>query len=389
MESFVPYRVLVVDDSSQMRNLLGRLIGAEGHSFVGELSSGENLMATVASLNPDIIFLDQHLPGLDGLSLLKELRSSFPEIEVIMITGDAEPALYNRAVELGTAGFLAKPFTQNQFSDMMRQVAFALNLLKIRIKSPGLNDFNLAQQARVVIADDSSTMRMLLSSLLKSANIEVVAEAVNGKEAVDLAEKYKPDLICLDVEMPVMNGLEALEKIRATLPSIIVLMVTSMNGKNYIVEAASKGAQGYIVKPYQPNKLISQITTLLDRKRCGDIQERRKHPRIFTDLPIAAQFSGQTGASIKMIELSESGARLEARLMSPVVVNINAEVEVCFSLSSGNERQEFKLAARVRNFYEVLAAQYDISCYPYLVGVEFTNLKENDRAMLKKYLMGA
>jgi len=388
MESYNPNRVLVVDDSSQMRNLLGKLLAGEDCKVVGELPSGDTLMAAVASLMPDIVFLDYNLPGRNGLDLLKELRGSFPEVAAVMITGEVEPSLYNRAVEMGTAGFLTKPFTQNQFSDMMKQVTYALSLLKKRIKSPESADLNKSRQARAVIADDSSTMRQLLSSILKEANIEVVAEAVNGKEAVEFAGKHHPDLVCLDVEMPVMNGLEALTNIRAMSPSMIVLMVTSMNSKHYVVEAASRGAQGYIVKPYQPNKVISQITTLLDRKMGGDTKERRKHPRIVIDLPITALFPGQAGAAGKMIELSECGAKLEARLLSTVALEINSEVEVCFSLSSGNAAQKLGLVVVIRNLYEVLAAQNTTPGYPYLVGVEFMNLKESDRLMLEKFVMG-
>ena len=389
IDTYKPNRILVVDDSSQMRNLLGRLLAGEGYEVVGELPSGDALMKTVASLMPDIIFLDYNLPGRDGIDLLKELRSSFPEIAAVMITGEVEPSLYNRAVEMGTAGFLTKPFTQDQFLDMMKQVTYALGLLKKQIKSPELVDSNKPRRARAVLADDSSTMRQLLSSILKEANIEVVAEAVNGKEAVEFAAKHNPDLVCLDVEMPVMNGLEALTKIRAMSPSMIVLMVTSLNSKHYVVEAASKGAQGYIVKPYQPNKVISQITTLLDRKRAGDTRERRKHPRIITDLPIEARFSHHPGATGKMVELSESGARLEARLLSPIAPEINSEVEICFSIPSGKTAQEFRLVVTVRHLYEVLATPGTAPGHPYLVGVEFVNLKESDRLMLEKFLMGS
>lgn len=388
MESYKPNRILVVDDSSQMRNLLGRLLAGEGCVVAGELSSGDTLLATVESLMPDIVFLDYNLPGRNGLDLLKELRGSFPEVAVVMITGEVEPSLYNRAVEMGTAGFLTKPFTQDQFSDMMKQVTYALSLLKKRVKSTGPTGLNKSRRARAVIADDSSTMRKLLSSILKEANIEVVAEAVNGKEAVEFVEKHHPDLVCLDVEMPVMNGLDALTNIRAMSPSMIVLMVTSMNGKHYVVEAASRGAQGYIVKPYQPNKVISQITTLLDRKVDGDTKERRKHPRISIDLPITARLSGQPGAAGKMIELSESGARLEARLLSPTAPEINSEIEVCFNLASGNAAQEIRLVVIVRYLYEVLAAQNSIPGYPYLVGVEFMNPKESDRLVLENFVMG-
>ena len=378
-------RVLVVEDSAPMRSLLGKLLAEEGCKLAGELHSGDALAATVAKLKPDIVFLDYHLPGRDGLDLLRELRNAFPKVAVVMITGDMDPTLYSRAVELGSSGFLTKPFTQGQFSDMLKQVTTALRMLR-KPKTEVFGDSLL--QAKAVVVDDSAAMRQLLTSILKSANIEVVAEGVNGKEAVKLVEKHYPDIVCLDVEMPVMNGIEALSEIHAMFPSMIALMVTSMNSREFVMQAATNGAQGYILKPYQPNVIISQVTRLLERKKSGDTKERRRHVRVTVNLPLKARFPGQPEANGKLVELSISGARMEVRHDCADGPKLNSEVEVCFSLPLGETAQELRLKAVIKHIYEVLAAEEGLPGCPYLVGVEYTGLTQGNQQVLEKFISG-
>lgn len=255
-------KVLLVDDSASMRSFLGAILSNEGYQVVGSLPSGNELSVAVASLEPDIVFLDYNLPGQNGLELLRELRSTSPEVAIVMITGDLSPTIYNQAVDIGTSGFLHKPFKQSEISGLMKQVSHALRLLREPIKSPSIAEA-CKSRGRAVIADDSSTLRQLLRAILEEMNIEVVAEARNGMEAVELTEQHNPDIVCLDVEMPVMTGFDALEKIHAARPQIKVLMITSKASKDNVLEAKAKGAMGYILKPYQPDSVVSKITALV------------------------------------------------------------------------------------------------------------------------------
>lgn len=255
-------KVLLVDDSASMRSFLGAILSDEGYQVVGSLPSGNELSKAVASLEPDIVCLDYNLPGQNGLELLRELRGSSPGVAVVMITGDLSPSIYNQAVDIGTAGFLRKPFKQAEISGLMKQVSHALRLLKEPIKSSAMVDLD-KPRVRAVIAEDSSTLRQLLRAILEEMYIDVVAEARNGMEAVELTEQHNPDIVCLDVVMPVMTGFEALEKIRAARPQIKVMMITSKASKDSVLEARAKGAMGYILKPYLPDSVVSQIAALV------------------------------------------------------------------------------------------------------------------------------
>jgi YesN/AraC family two-component response regulator len=93
--------------------------------------------------------------------------------------------------------------------------------------------------------------------------LEVVGLAVNGQEAVNSAREFKPQIICLDVDMPVMSGLEALPLIRQVSPLSSVVMVTGSATREFVQKAAAMGAKGYIVKPVRPAYVEAFIRKLL------------------------------------------------------------------------------------------------------------------------------
>lgn len=254
-------KVIIVDDSPSLRATLHHILKEEGYEVVAELADGSKLDKSIADLNADIVCLDFNLPGRDGLELLREIGARHPKVAVIMITGVTDPAVHVAATEAGAAGFLSKPIAPAQILEELHQVVHAQQLLKAaRARpAPAAGD----NRPRVVIADDSVTMRQLLSAILQEAGCEVVAEAVDGRQAVDLVERHRPDLTCLDVEMPVMSGLDALKKIHALDPALKVLMVTHHGDKDTVRAAAAGGARGYVLKPYQPAKVITAVRTLL------------------------------------------------------------------------------------------------------------------------------
>ena len=103
-----------------------------------------------------------------------------------------------------------------------------------------------------MIADDNGTIRLLLKGLLTNLGFTVVQTVANGEEAVKAAAMHQPGVLCLDVEMPVMSGLEALPLIREASPQTAVVMVTASATRELVEKAASFGARGYIVKPIRP-----------------------------------------------------------------------------------------------------------------------------------------
>lgn len=116
---------------------------------------------------------------------------------------------------------------------------------------------------RVLIVDDAAFMRTKIRLTIEKAGYEVVGEAENGADGVAQYLKLKPDLVTLDVTMPVMNGLDALKEIKKIDKDARVLMVSAMGQEGIVREAVMAGARTFIVKPFTDERLIKTVEKLL------------------------------------------------------------------------------------------------------------------------------
>ena len=117
---------------------------------------------------------------------------------------------------------------------------------------------------RILVADDHETVRKGVCAILSSRkDVEICGEASDGQEAVEKAIQLKPDLVILDVTMPVLDGFNAAKQIKAALPSVPILMLSMHEGQNIIREAQRAGVQGYVTKTAVANVLLKAVDTLL------------------------------------------------------------------------------------------------------------------------------
>jgi len=117
--------------------------------------------------------------------------------------------------------------------------------------------------ARILIVDDSAVMRLNLRKILMESGHEVVAEAPNGKVALNLYEKHKPDLVTMDITMPVMSGVDATGFIVSKYPDAKIVMISALNQKKMVYDALKNGARHYIIKPIDKNKVMSVLNEVL------------------------------------------------------------------------------------------------------------------------------
>ncbi|WP_431030292.1 response regulator [Lysinibacillus sp. LZ02] len=115
----------------------------------------------------------------------------------------------------------------------------------------------------VLIVDDAMFMRVAIGNMLKEWGFEVVGEAANGKQAVEQYQKLQPDIVTMDVTMPVMSGIDAVKKIIAEFPKAKIIMITALGHQRLIVEAIEHGAKDFITKPFTPDKLKLVIHNVL------------------------------------------------------------------------------------------------------------------------------
>lgn len=115
-----------------------------------------------------------------------------------------------------------------------------------------------------VIADDATFMRTMLRKMIEGTEgYKVIAEAQNGIEAIKLAGELKPDIITLDITMPEMGGLEAVEKIVDVSPKTKIIMVSAMGQQSMVIEAIKHGASDFVVKPFEKSRFLQAVRNVL------------------------------------------------------------------------------------------------------------------------------
>ena len=283
-------KIVIVDDDKAMRALLRAICEGEGHEVVAEFGDGLVLLEYVTNHRPDLVCLDFELPGADGLELLVQLDVTANNVDVVMITGSGDPELKGHAADLGAAGFIQKPFEEAQVVDELKALVQTRAIATRAAEEPEM----LAPAARpeaieaapapveqiapapplpqtaiaviprsAVIVDDSGSIRLLLKGILEAIGVKVLGVSANAREGIELVKRSHPALVCLDVDMPGMTGLEALPQICAASPKTRVVMITGNAGRQIVEAAVAGGAKGYFLKPIRPAKVEEFMKKLL------------------------------------------------------------------------------------------------------------------------------
>lgn len=282
-------KIVIVDDDEAMRNLLRVICEGEGHQVVAQYADGHGLLDFVRSEHPDVVCLDYELPGKNGFELLAEMDVTANDVAVVMISGSSEPELKGHAADLGAAGFIQKPFEEARIIDELNQIEKARTIATRAASMPAEAaspppDTPVANEntsttpvapapqgapgvvpRSAVIVDDSGSIRLLLKGVLQETGIKVTGLASNAEEGIEAVRKSRPALVCLDVNMPGMSGLEALPQIQAACPQTKIVMVTGNASREVVQAAIAGGAIGYFLKPIRPAKVEEFMRKLLQR----------------------------------------------------------------------------------------------------------------------------
>lgn len=145
---------------------------------------------------------------------------------------------------------------------------------------------------RLLIADDHAVVRAGLRTMIAGSDIEIVAEATNGNEALQLAAQHSPDVVMLDVRMPECDGIACLGRLRSELPNLPVLMFSAYDNPTYIARAVALGASGYLVKTASKEEVIVAIQNVASGESIWTREELRRvtgalsTPRVAVDLEV-------------------------------------------------------------------------------------------------------
>ena len=117
--------------------------------------------------------------------------------------------------------------------------------------------------AKILIVDDAAFMRMMIKDILTKNGYEVIGEAANGIQAVELYKAHQPDLVTMDITMPEMDGIEAVKQIKAINPAAKVIMCSAMGQQSMVMDAIKAGASDFIVKPFQADRVLEAVKKIV------------------------------------------------------------------------------------------------------------------------------
>ena len=166
-----------------------------------------------------------------------------------------------------------------------------------------------AKSARVLIADDQTLFRSGLARLLEvDDRVTVVGEAVDGDEAVKMALALKPDVVLMDIKMPNVDGIEAARRIVSENPKIKVLMLTTFEADNHVIQALKAGASGYVLKDSQANAIVSSILAVVAGERVMASAVANRVLEMLTGATTPKEFyDGLTAREVEILKMLAAG----------------------------------------------------------------------------------
>ena len=255
---------LVIDDSKPVRSILTKVLNGLQFQCIEAQNGVEALDRLSHMPRPTLITLNRHMPEMDGFELLGRIRRSqqYKNLPVVMISTDSTKASVEAAMRLGATDFLAKPFTPTELISRLNLLGLTRDTNKKTEEQPKprpspSGDPSITtdlenKSIRLLLVDDSAAIRGILSKTLREIpGIKVTGTAADGEKALNFLEKEQVDIVLLDIEMPVMDGIETLRRIRKKHPRLPVVMFSSLTerGAKATLEALVAGANDYVPKP--------------------------------------------------------------------------------------------------------------------------------------------
>jgi PAS domain S-box-containing protein len=258
--------ILIVDDSTTFRGALRMSLEAAGY-VVHEAASGEEGLALVASLRPDAVVVDGVLPGIDGATVVRRLKSdtALRGMPCVLLTAAEEAADELRALDAGADAYLRK-------SDDVDVILVRLAaLLRGPLADAGARGPSLLAPKRLLAVDDSTTYLHELEGQLRLEGYDVVL-ASSGEEALELLAVQAVDCILLDLVMPGLSGQETCRCIKQNevWRDIPLVMLTARDDRDAMIAGINAGADDYIAKSADFDVLKARLRAQLRRKHFED-----------------------------------------------------------------------------------------------------------------------
>jgi DNA-binding NtrC family response regulator len=252
---------LVVDDDPDIRSVLADYLVMSGFQ-VRQAANGLEALTHVRQECPQVIVLDLHMPRLGGLDTVQRIRALDRTAKVIVVTGDVDQALHDRALRLGASVVLTKPLDFAALDAAIGPPPAPRATARADAASAPAAVLTPTTGRLVLIVDDDPDLRTALEELMvarghraRVANDALAALRMIGYEA--------PDLVLLDIELPGLKGSDALPAILTLAPRAKVIMVSGTPNSDVAKQSLAAGAFDYVVKPIDLGYLTQSVETAL------------------------------------------------------------------------------------------------------------------------------
>ena len=199
-----------------------------------------------------------------------------------------------------------------------------------------MNEESTPRRRRVVVAEDESLIRLDVMEILRDAGYEIVGEAANGEEAVRLATEHAPDVVVMDVKMPVLDGLSAAERITAAGTSAVV-MLTAFSQSELVERARDAGAMAYVVKPFSAADLLPALELAVSRhqqiraleREVADLGERFETRKLVdrAKSKLQTSFGMSEPEAFRWIQKTSMDKRLTMREVAQAIITTASPAE--------------------------------------------------------------
>ena len=344
-------KILIADSQPAYRTMLSNLLEIIGCQYL-EASDGQNALSILhdssKNNNPvDLIIIDMHLSKIDGIKLGKKIKSDplIKNTHMIMMTFVGQRGDVPMLQKIGFAAYLTKPVKQALLHQTLLKV-FGTKTEQAKDKEPEpiITKFLINEEKssgnRILLVEDSEMNRKLACVFLKKMGYKVET-ATNGEEALTMLSKNIFDLVLMDIQMPVMNGLEATKNIRSEKsvvknPKIPIIALTANAMTQDREKCLSVGMTDYIAKPFKPEDLKAKIEKILGKEKSI---KHKSAPKKRTSIPskyydkkaIIERIDGDMDLFKQLIELFVKEVPLQINKIKQAIKKNDSESITLFS----------------------------------------------------------
>ncbi|MFZ6735653.1 response regulator [Undibacterium sp. Ji42W] len=266
-------RILVVDDNQVSREILTEML-SYFHVDVNTAEDGASAMEMLRNAGDktyDLVLIDWRMPGMNGDEVTRHIHADTvikSQPKIIMVTAHGREDVIHFAELAGVDGFLIKPISPSTLLDGILTVLGRARILgsgdRLRITTPDLAVSGQLAGASILLVEDNDINREFVTELLRSEGIDV-DQAVNGQEAIEKVQRRDYDAILMDIQMPVMDGLEATRHIRALhkadgsarFAQLPIIATTALAMAQDAEKTQAAGMNDHVTKPIAPDKLMA------------------------------------------------------------------------------------------------------------------------------------